>query len=179
MFEEKIKELFTESYKDEKSDSFCYMLYLDSKSEKPFLDMQKEFDLKGELTEKGKFHVTVRYVKTSKSPDMLVGWLKAQEKELPSPVGKTKSFGIYGKDNDALVVEVDGKEMHDWFKIVNKFLVDNDFPPSDYPDYKPHITLTYDEGIEMPEWKEEYEIDVTFGIHVVTDTSYEEVYRKE
>ena len=177
MFKDKILELFTESYKDSKSDSFCYMLYLDSKNEKPFIDMQKQFDLKGDLTEKGKFHTTVRYVKTKKSPDMLVGWLKAQEDQLPSPIGKTKSFGIYGKDEDALVVEVGGKELHDWFKVVDDFLTDNDFPPSDFPDYKPHITLTYEKGIEKPEWKSEYEMEVTFNIHVVTDTNYDEVWR--
>lgn len=172
---DKIIQLFCES-KEEKSDSFCYMLYLKPKQEKAFIKMQKDLGLKGELTESGKFHITVRYVKTLRSPEMLVGWLQAQD--LPSPKGKTKSFGIYGKENDALVVEVDGKEIHEWFKKVNKFLTDNDFPESDYDTYKPHITLTYEEGIEKPEWKEEYEFDLEFGIHVVTDTDYKEVWRK-
>lgn len=107
---------------------------------------------------------------------MLVGWLQAQD--LPTLKGKTKSFGLYGPENEALVVEIDGEELHDWFKEVNKFLTDNDFPKSDYKTYKPHITLTYLEGIEKPEWKEDYEMEVEFGIHVVTDTSYEEVYRE-
>jgi 2'-5' RNA ligase len=180
-FDDKIKkqlreswQTITESYKDEKSDSFCYMLYVLPEDEGQFTQMQKDLDLKGELTESGKFHITVRYVKDDNYTP-LVNHLKGLE--LPVLKGKCKGFELFGKEKDALVIEMEGDELHNWFNKINDWLVENGFPKSDFPDYKPHITLTYDKGIEKPEWKKEYEKEVTFKLHVVTGSDYNEVFR--
>ena len=158
-----------------KSDSFCYMLYVHPDDEKMFLDLQKDLNLKGELTESGKFHITLRYVKRN-DYEPLVEYLKG--KELPKLKGKCSEFSIFGKDKDALVVEVEGDEIHNYFKEINDWLTEKGFPESDFPDYKPHITLTYDKGIELPEWKKEFEKEISFTLHVVSDREYEEVYRE-
>jgi len=160
---------------EEKSDSFCYMLYVHPDDEKLFNDLQKDLDLKGKLTESGKFHITIRYVKQNDF-EPLVEYLK--NKELKKITAKCKEFSIFGKDKDALVIEMDSTEVHNYFNEINDWLVDKGYPASDFPDYKPHITLTYDKGIELPEWKKEYEKEITFSIHVVTDREYEEVYRE-
>ena len=172
----KLEEAWSKMNESEKSDSFCYMLYVAPKDEKMFTDLQKELGLKGELTESGKFHITVRYVKRI-DYEPFVEYLKKQE--LPVLKAKCREWGIFGSDKDALVIEMDGEEIHSYFKKINKWLVDNGYPESDFPDYKPHITLTYDKGIEKPEWKKEYEKEITFSIHIVTDTDYEEVFRKK
>lgn len=163
-----------ESYKDKKEETFCYMLYVLPEDETLFTQLQKDLNLKGELTESGKFHITVRYVK-HQNYEPLVNHLK--ELELPVLKGNCTGFEIFGKEKDALVIEMDGKELHDWFNTINDWLVENGFPKSDYPTYKPHITLTYDPGITLPEWKPEYEKEITFKLHVVTDSTYEEVFR--
>lgn len=159
----------------EKSDSFCYMLYVHPDDEQMFLDLQKELKLKGELTESGKFHITIRYVKRN-DYEPLVEYLKG--KKLPTVTAKCKEFSLFGKENDALVIEMDGDDVHEYFREINDWLVEQGYPESDFPDYKPHITLTYDEGIKLPEWKKEYEKEIKFTLHVVTDRDYEEVYRE-
>ncbi len=158
-----------------KSDSSCYMLYVDKNDEKQFIDLQKDLNLKGELTESGKFHVTIHYVKDN-NYEPLVEYLKG--KELPKVKGKCRGFSIFGEDNDALVVEIDGKEINNYFEEINNWLTDKGFPESDFPDFKPHITLTYDKGVKLPKWKSEYEKEISFTIHIVTDRDYEEVYRE-
>jgi len=154
--------------------SFCYMLYIDKDDESTFVDMQKDLELEGELIESGKFHATVRYVKVD-DHDSFVEYIK--ELDLPKIEGKCVGFGIYGKEKDTLVVELDGEELHSWFKKIDKWLTDHDYPKSDYPTYKPHISLTEKAGIEKPEWKKEYEKKIKFSIHVVSDRNYEEIIR--
>jgi 2'-5' RNA ligase len=156
--------------------SFCYMLYIDVKDEEKFIQMQKELQLDGELIESGKFHATVRYVKRN-DYQPLVEHLK--EIELPQIEGKCVGFEIYGKDKDTLVVELEGKELHDWFKKIDSWLTERGYPKSDFPTYKPHISLTEKAGIEKPKWKKEYEFKVKFSLHVIGDSNHEEVYREK
>jgi hypothetical protein len=154
--------------------SFCYMLYVDKDDESTFVDMQKDLKLEGELIESGKFHATVRYVKVD-DYDSFVDYIK--ELDLPKIKCKCVEFAIYGKTKDTLVIELDGDEIHKWFKKIDKWLTDHDYPKSDFPTYKPHISLTEKAGIELPEWKKDYEKSITFSLHVVSDSNYEEVIR--
>jgi len=153
------------------------MLYIDVKDEEKFIQMQKDLQLGGELIESGKFHATVRYIKNFTDYQPLVSYLK--EIDLPIIEGKTNGFGIYGKENDTLVVELEGKDLHEWFEKIDNWLVDNGYPKSEYPTYKPHISLTEQKGIEKPKWKKEYEFKVKFSLHVISDSNYEEVYREK
>ena len=89
----------------------------------------------------------------------------------------TKRLTLEKAKKDTLVVELGGDEIHEWFKKINKWLVDNDYPESDFPTYKPHISLTEEAGIKKPEWKKEYEKKIKFRIHVVGDRNHEEIIR--
>jgi hypothetical protein len=173
-----VKKLLCEVFQltEEKKDPcFCYMLYVDKKDEKDFIDLQKDLKLEGKLILSGHFHATVRYVKKEDYQPFL-DYLKTLN--LPELHGECVEFAIYGKDKDTLVIELDGEELHDWFKKINKWLIDNGYPDSDYPTYKPHISLTELAGIEKPEWKPEYKKKITFKLHIVTKTNYEEVFRE-
>ena len=170
-----LREAF-ELNEEKKDPSFCYMLYVSPEDEKDFIEIQKELKLDGELIKSGKFHTTVRYVK-AEDYKPFVDYLKTLD--LPKLTGTCESFAIYGKDKDTLVIELEGKELHNWFNKVNKWLVDNDYPKSDFPTYKPHISLTEKIGIEKPEWKDEYKKKITFKLHIVSNTDHDEVYRSK
>ena len=152
------------------------MLYVKKDEENLFSDMQEELDLKGELVESGSFHCTIRYVKTDKSPEKLLDYLKKHD--LPTIKAKTTGFALYGKEKETLVVELDSKELHEYFEKINKFLLENDYPKSDFDSFKPHISLTELKNMDKPEWKKDYEKEITFSLHIVTNTDYEEIFRK-
>jgi hypothetical protein len=154
--------------------SFCYMLYVDKEDESTFIDMQRDLDLEGVLVESGQFHATVRYVKVD-DYEPLVEYLK--EIDLPQVEGKCVGFEIYGKNKDTLVVELDGEDLHEWFKKIDSWLTEHGYPKSDFPTYKPHISLTEKAGIEKPKWKKEYEIKIKFSLHVVSNRNHEEIFR--
>lgn len=160
------------------SDSICYMIRVDKNTENRLVDMQKELDLEGpELTKRGDFHTTIRYIKTSKNPDLLIGFLEGSN--LPSLKGKVYGFDIFGPEKDTLVLRLESKEIHDWFKRFDKFATLHDFPKSNYPTYKPHITLNIKPGITKPKWKDRYAIDVKFTIHVISGKNYKDIWVKD
>jgi 2'-5' RNA ligase len=162
---------------EQKEPSFCYMVYVAPDDAKDFADMQKELELDGELVESDKFHATIRYVKTDKDYSAFVEHIKSIE--LPSLTATCTNFAIYGKKKDTLVLELDSKPLHKWFTKINEWLTEHGFPKSDFPDYKPHISLTEKEGIVAPEWNDTYAKKVTFRIHVVTNTAHDEVLRRK
>ncbi|MFW6130684.1 MAG: hypothetical protein ACOC56_05805 [Atribacterota bacterium] len=156
-------------------DTFCYMIY----AQKPYSDylrnIQKELKLKGEWIEKTKFHNTIRYVKTKMSPKPLMDYLS--DVDLPTLSGITKNFQIFGEDK-CLVMELISREIHDWFKQVNKFMIDCGYPDSDYPKYRPHITLS--EGVEeKPKFNpQKHKLKIDFTKHVVTDKNYDVIFER-
>lgn len=161
---------------EKKDPAFCYMVYISPEDEKPFIDIQKELKLKGELIESGEFHVTIRYVRTDKDYDEFINFLT--NIKLPTLTAECVGFEIYGKDKDTLVVELESEDLHKWFEKVNDWLTKHDFPKSDFPTYKPHISLTEKVGIEKPEWKDEYRRKVKFNIHIVSNTDYARVFKR-
>jgi 2'-5' RNA ligase len=165
-----------EHLNESKEPSFCYMLYVAPKDEKLMKDLQNDLKLKGDLTDYGKFHATIRYVKTMMDPKPFLNHLKLMGH--PTIEATTKRFAIYGQEKDALVIELESKELHDWFKKVDAWMTDHGYPRSDYPEYKPHITLTEKKDIEKPEWKKEYEQKIRLSIHIVTNTEYKEIFRQ-
>lgn len=170
-----LKESWNRLVESKGDDAFCYMLYVALKDEEPLVKLQKSLKLKGELVEAGKFHATVRYIKTTKDPKPFIEFLKTLE--LKNMEANFSGFEIYGKDKDTLVIELKSKSLHAWFKKINDWLVEHDYPKSDFPDYKPHISLTEKAGIEKPDWKDEYDQKINFSIHIVTDTTREEIFR--
>jgi len=159
-----------------KVSTFCYMLYADEPYSTKLKELQKELDLDGELTDKNKFHITIRYVKTNKSPDPLIDYLNAIQ--LPKLSAVTKNFNIFGEDK-CLVMEVDSPEIHKWFKQINKFIIDCGFPDSDYKIYKPHITLTEGTKKEIPKFLNKHKMNLVFKKHVVTGSDYKIIFQKK
>ena len=68
---------------------------------------------------------------------------KAMEKKIDRKPdrakGKFKQFSKFGKDEESLVIELDSEDMmnlHKWMTSDHDFI-------SDFPDYKPHVSITY------------------------------------
>ena len=160
----------------ETHDYFCYMLCVTSQEETLFTDLQKELNLQGVLSQSGDFHVTVRHVKRN-DYEPFVDYLKTLD--LPVIKGVCREWAILGKNKDALVIQIESTELHSYFKEINQWLLDHDYPNSDYPEFRPHITLTYDPGVIKPEWKKQYEKAIELRIHIVKDTNDNVVFRRE
>lgn len=159
------------------SDAICYMVRVDKASEEKLIDMQKELKLDGELTPKGDFHATIRYIKTSKRPDLLIGFLEGNT--LPTLKASIYGFDIFGPEKDTLVLRLNSSELDSWFNKFDKFATSHDYPKSNYPTYKPHITLTQKAGIVKPKWKSKYAFDVKFNIHVISGKNYKDIWVKD
>jgi hypothetical protein len=161
-----------------KEDSICYMIRADKSTEDKLVDLQKELKLEGpELTQRGDFHNTIRYITTSKSPDLLIGFLEGSK--LPILKGRIYGFDIFGPTKDTLVLRLESKEIDDWFKRFDKFSTAMDYPKSKYPTYKPHISLNLKPDIERPKWKDRYGFEVKFNIHVISGKGYKDIWVKE
>jgi len=162
-----------------KEKNFCYILYAEKPYDSYLKEIQDELDLDGELTEKDKFHCTVRCVVTPKDPAPFIDYLT--DVPLPKISATTKNFELFGPDEEkCLVMELESKKMHDWFQQVNKFLIDSEYPDSDYPTYKPHITFTRGTEQEKPEFKpKKHRLKVDFTKHIVTDENYDIILEKK
>lgn len=160
------------------SDSICYMIRVDKQTEERLVELQKELHLEGpELTKRGDFHTTIRYIKTYRSPDLLVGFLEGSK--LPILRGKIYGFDIFGPTKDTLVLRLESKEIDDWFKRFDKFATLHDYPKSVYPTFKPHISLNIEEHIKRPKWKDKYAFEVKFNIHVISGKNYKDIWVKD
>lgn len=166
--------LFRESKQD---NSICYMIRADKSSEDKLVNIQKELKLDGNITKKGDFHTTIRYMETTKSPDMLIGFLEGSK--LPTLKGRIYGFDIFGPDKNTLVLRLESKEINDWFKRFDKFANVCEYPKHNFPSYKPHITLDIKSNIERPKWKDKYAFDVKFNIHVISGKGYKDIWVKE
>jgi hypothetical protein len=158
------------------SDTFCYMLYAQSPYNKYLTTIQKELQLDGELTKQNDFHITIRYVKSKKSPQPLIDYLT--DIQLPKLACVTKNFEILG-DDKCLVMEVQSNEIFDWFNQVNKFLLDCGFPDSDYKTYRPHISLTCGTSQEIPKFvSNKHKLKIQFTKHVITNSQHKVIFEK-
>lgn len=166
--------LFRESKQDE---SICYMIRVDKSTEDKLVDLQKELKVEGELTKRGDFHTTIRYIKTTKSPDLLLGFLSGSK--LPTLKGRIYGLDVFGPDKDTVVLRLESKEINDWFKRFDKYADACDYPKSQYPTYKPHITLGIKPNIARPKWKDKYAFDVKFTIHVISGKGYKDIWVKD
>lgn len=159
------KEWLLES--ESKKQKVCYMVNLIDHDSDKMKSMQKSFNIKaGELVKPGEFHSTIRFMKTDKDTQPLIEWLNTQK--LPVITAKIKSFD---RLNDAFVAKLESPEMHKWFDKVNKWMVENGYPKSDYDTFLPHISFSYetDSAWETPKFDEkEHGIDLEFNYHYIT-----------
>ena len=169
-----------QSIEESTSPAFCYMLGFSGSDLTRLKKLQNDLDLDGEKTKKDDFHITVRYVRTPRFDDykFFVAYLEHQ-KELPAMYCKTVGFDILGKDKDCLVLKIESPDLTKYFEKVNKWLVDNGYPKSDYSTYKPHITLSEKKDITKPKWDSKYEMSLRLCTHIVSDTNRRKVFKKE
>lgn len=171
--------LLTEEDVTKPDNTFCYMIYLNDESKKKLRELQLSLKLNGILKSEDDFHCTIRYVKPTneKTHDLLVEWL--EQHTLPTLKAHTQKFSLFGPESDILVLELDSQELHDWFGKVDNFLVAHDFPKSDFPKYKPHITLA--EKIKEPVKFDPYihRIEVLLNNHIVTNKDKTVVFENQ
>lgn len=164
---------FKEFYLTEsKKESICYMMDLEDYQADKFQKLQKSLNIDAkEIVPKTKFHVTIRYMKTDKDPTPLIYWLKHQK----LPHIKVKGVG-YAKMNDAFVLKLESEELNKWFKKVNTWMIENGYPKSDFPTYKPHISFSYktSDDFKIPEFKDE--ITLTLTKHRVSGSDYKQLW---
>lgn len=169
----------------EKRQKVCYMINLKKDDAEKFKKIQDSFDIKaGEIVKSDEFHCTIRFMKTSKDPQPLLDYLN--EQKLPKVHAKIKSFD---RLNDAFVAKLETPEMHEWFDKVNKWIVENGYPDSDYNTFLPHISFSYetDEKWETPKFDEEkHALELEFDYHTITSKpeedngpDYKEIWGKQ
>jgi hypothetical protein len=159
------KEWLLES--ESKKQKVCYMVKLMDDCATKMQAIQKTLDIKaGEIVKPDDFHSTIRFMKTDKDTQPLIDWLNTQK--LPAITAKIKSFD---RLNDAFVAKLDSPEMHKWFDKVNAWMIEHNYPKSDYDTFLPHISFSYetDAAWETPKFdKKEHTIDLDFTYHYIT-----------
>lgn len=130
-------------------------LYLTKNSSKRLLDWSKQAGIFEHVLKQhndGGFHITTAY---SKLPVTYT----AHGLLPPLPV-KPVRFAIFGKDNNYLVLEVYSNfasNRNEYAKLLGAV--------SDFPDYKPHVSLAKDSGIKPTDLDELPPIDFNLHLH--------------
>lgn len=140
------------------SKSFMLAIYPDAATLQKIVDYQKSLKLKevDELIPKKEFHCTLRYWKQSEYSDMenvisVLEKIKFPEKTIDCSKGELDIFG----EDKALVIKISNPELTRFQAELDKELQGLGIPPSDFPEYRGHITLAY--GVEeIPEKKPDF-----------------------
>ena len=164
---------------DESKRTFCYMVYADTPYKEQLLALQQSLNITSqELVPINEFHCTIRYVKLSgeQSPKLFTQWLETQQ--LPLLEAFTSGFSMF-KDG-ALVLTLDSPQLQEWFDKIDSWMTDSGgYKKSDYPTYKPHITLAYNTTSPLPVYDpRSHRLNVKFSIHKVTDTNHNVVLER-
>jgi hypothetical protein len=171
---------------EETKRNFCYMVYPEFSAcleevQETLKEMYPEQFKEAKPQPKDDFHATIRYVRLQlgQTPDLFLEWLNTIQ--LPEITAFTSNFKILG-DDKCLVFALDSDEIHNWFNKVNSWLTNvGNYSPSDYPTYKPHITL-YEgyQGSSIPKFNQRiHRIKVKLNIHVVSDQSHKHIFEKK
>jgi len=169
----------TEKPKD-KPETFCYMLYMKPEEQEKLKELQQSLNIEsGTLVDPEEFHCTVRYakLKPGQTHELFTEWLDTLS--LQTLKAYVEKFSIFGSEKDVLVAELDSQDLHDWNAKIDGWMAANGYAPSDYPKYKPHITLA--EGVtDAPKFdKFKHRIEVKFTIHRVTNSQKKPVLEKD
>lgn len=171
------KDYYMINESEEKKSNFCYMLYPDSRSIIELNNLRKSLQINfEEPTEPKEFHNTIRYVKmhTGQLSLPFLEWLDKQE--LPSITAFTDKFSAFD-NGECLVSELDSPDMHEWFNKVDSWLSTvGKYEKSDFPSYKPHVTLGYGFTETLPKFDPAiHRLKLNFNIHVVSNTEHDKI----
>jgi hypothetical protein len=163
--------------KEEKGPTFCYMIYPEGKFLEELVTLQKSLNLQdAELVPPEKFHCTIRYVKLTgdQNPKAFTEWLSAQQ--LPIVEAFTCKFSQFNEG--ALVAELDSQGLQDYFNKINGWMVESGgFAQSDFPTYKPHISLAYGVKGDAPLFEvDKHRMNVKFTVHKVTNAEKQPIF---
>lgn len=168
-----------EQKEESKGETFCYMLYLNEEEQEKILKIQKSLNIDADdITVKKEFHCTVRYVKLKEqqNPDDFVEYLKTLT--LPILSASTVDFKLFDNGN-CLVIKLDSQEIQDWFEKIDGWMTKNGYNKSDYPTFKPHITLANKYKGDLPKFNnEEHHLKLKFSVHKVTNSSRKVIFEK-
>lgn len=163
---------------EEKGPNFCYMVYAES----PYIEyvdaMRKTLGIQAEkLVKPEQFHCTIRYTKLNagQTPLAFLEWLADQE--LPELTAFTEKYSMF--DGGSLVMELDSPELHEWFNKVNSMMSHLGYLPSDFPTFKPHLSLSYGTTTPLPKFDiRQHRIKIKFTKHVVTNQNKEVIFER-
>ena len=166
-------------FKEGKDPNFCYMIYPESPFKEQLLALQQSLHIQAEeMVDPDEFHCTVRYVKLigEQNPDKFVQWLSVQQ--LPVIEAFTQDFSMFREGS--LVMELDTPQMHEWFNKVNSWMTTiGGYAPSEFPTFKPHISLAYGTTTPTPVFDvRRHRLNVKFTIHKVTNQNKEVIFEK-
>ncbi len=105
----------------------------------------QEYDINGS-TKPLEYHTTVIYSKKP-CPEM-----RKHDPQLPI-WGTASGFELFGDDKNVLVVRINSVQLQKLYDDLQIY-----GPTSDYPEYKPHITLSYNWKGDCPRLKETFSI---------------------
>lgn len=131
--------LLNESNSDD-LDSFCLMAYPNEESINNIAKVHKLLNIEAkEIITPKKYHSTIRYFKTEKNITPFVEFLKEYKfKSLKAVSTKLDFLG------DSYSMFLDSKDLSSEFNKINDWLLENGYPKSDYPKFKPHLAFCYD-----------------------------------
>jgi hypothetical protein len=171
-----------EAKKKREVETFCYMLYLDKESDKAIKDIIKTMDVDG--TKVGDYHCTVRYFEPIEGKATgakgLIDYLDSFG-NLPIIEAFPKQLSVFGKDKNYLVFELVSLRLQDWFNRVNFEMTMKNYPSSEFPVYKPHVSLfkKADLSAGMPKFDiAAHRIPLVFDRHVITDHNEKVIWEK-
>jgi 2'-5' RNA ligase len=174
-----------ESFKDffqlneAKGPNFCYMVFVESPYDQQLYDVQQSLNIDAEEpVSPDNFHCTVRYCKMldGQTPDAFINWLSRQQ--FPELVGFTEKFTQF--DEGSLVMELDSPSLHEWFNKIEHWLTtEGGYPPSEYPRYRPHVSLSYKTRSPIPRFDiRKNRLRLPFTVHRVTDHNKQVIYER-
>lgn len=168
---------------EEKTNNFCYMIYpefpdflaeiqetLQETNKQLFLNAKPETD----------YHATIRYVKLQpeQTPDLFIEYLDTIQ--LPEITAFTSDFTVLG-DDKCFCLKVESDDIHNWFQKTDAWLTTHNYSKSDYPTYKPHITLFSGyQSLQLPKFNPRiHRIKIKFTIHKVSNSAEKIIFEKK
>jgi 2'-5' RNA ligase len=164
---------------NEKSPTFCYMIYAESPYTGFLENIQKNSNIvANEFVKPEQFHCTVRFCKLNSGQNSFkfLEWLT--EQELPEITAFTSKFSMF--NDGAIVLELESPELHEWFEKVNARMNHFGYMPSDFPTFKPHISIAYDSTSPLPNFDvRNHHIKIKLTKHIVTNQLKEVVFDRQ
>lgn len=147
-------------------DGIMIAFYPDEQTLEKIKKFKEKLNIKsGKELKDDEYHVTLRYwkIKDFDDTEKLKKWLSANtyfSRDVTK--GKAHKLEKLGKEADhkALVMMIDSDSIKELQKKLDEGLQKLGVPPSDFPEFKCHMTIAYDYQDDIPEEKPNFEVGV-------------------